>query len=335
MNKPEVESLSAGLIHHTFRATESSRSFIIQKINTGIFTQPQHLIKNYLTLWHHLSKKHLFLPEAICTANNDYCFYDSTGGVWRALVYVPQTFTLTTNMQADDAEKAAACFARYGAALSDLPVGVLMPSIPEFHNLKFRYLKFEEACRQDRCSRRKNIDDLVADLQHRMYYIQFFEQVQHNSEFALRIMHCDCKTGNLLFSQTTRQPVCPVDWDTAMPGYFFSDVGDLIRSAVATLPESDAHVNRMEIRKELYHAILRGYTRHARFTLTENKHIHHAGLLMAYMQALRFITDYLNGDVYYQTAYPDQNLHRGLNQLALLKKLESFLEQELKYNIYT
>ena len=118
-----------------------------------------------------------------------------------------------------------------------------------------------------------------------------------------------------------------------MPGYFFSDMGDMIRSMVGSEEENSTMVDSLVIRKDFYEAILAGYMEVLgnQLTQSEKKYIHYAGLLMIYMQALRFIVDYLNGDVYYRTNYPDQNFDRAKNQLTLLQKLEDFLNKQYHF----
>jgi Ser/Thr protein kinase RdoA (MazF antagonist) len=326
LKNPLVEPVSQGLIHHTFKAESANGSCLIQKINTQVFTRPEVIVQNYLAIYNHLSKKQLFLPQPIKTISEEYLYFDKSG-VWRATAYVAEAGPLSKPLAREHAYAAAACFAQYSAALRDLKTYMLTPAIPEFHNLQIRFHQFEEACRNDNAGRLKKLKQVADQLLKRNHYVQLFNSLQHDDGVPLRLMHCDCKISNLLFSQNTLTPICPVDWDTAMPGYFFSDIGDLIRTATPTLPESDWRVEELDIRKDIYEAIIQAFAAFSDFTPREKELIHCAGLLMTYMQTLRFATDYLNGDVYYATAYPEQNYHRTANQLTLLKKLEAFTEE--------
>ncbi|MCX7637180.1 MAG: aminoglycoside phosphotransferase family protein [Cyclobacteriaceae bacterium] len=330
-----LQVISEGLIHQTFRATAGTTSLLLQQINTQVFTKPELLISNYLHICHHLKSKNMFLPEAVPSLSGNYLYF-SNRTVWRATAYLPDTFTVSTHLTPDLAFRAAACFARYLAALSDLNPNLIQPAISDFHNLRNRYLIFEKSCERDSANRKMKILFLIDGLRSRCQYVRFFDSLAGNSGFVLRIMHCDCKISNILFDRNTHQAVCPVDWDTAMPGYFFSDIGDLIRSTVSALPESSPDFTLLEIRKDIYHALTSGYLSHAAglLTETEKQYLHYAGLLMTYMQALRFTTDYLNGDVYYKTTYPDQNLHRAMNQLTLLEKLEAFITFEMNLPVF-
>jgi thiamine kinase-like enzyme len=148
-------------------------------------------------------------------------------------------------------------------------------------------------------------------------------------------MHHDAKIGNVLFNKINGRVICLVDFDTAMPGYYFSDLGDMIRSMAGCCDENSTDFDGIGIRKDFYDAILAGYLDVMKEQLTgsEKKYIHYAGLVMIYMQALRFCTDYLEKDVYYKTTYPEQNYDRARNQLALLKRLEEFLKEEYRFSV--
>ena len=129
--------------------------------------------------------------------------------------------------------------------------------------------------------------------------------------------------------------ICPVDFDTVMPGYYFSDLGDMIRSMVCGCDENSTVFVSIRVRKGFYETIVSGYLDVMKkyFTDSEKKYIHYARLLMIYMQALRFMADYLNGDIYYRIEYPEQNFDRAKNQLSLLQKLDEFLVKEHDFKI--
>ncbi len=329
-----LEVISEGLIHHTYKAASGNLTLVLQHINTQVFPHPIRIIGNYLYIYEHVKSKNFFLPRAIRASGGGYLYFDNER-VWRAMAYVSNSYTPSANISPELAFRAARCFAEYTAALRDLNPELIHPAIPGFHNLAWRYRQFEEACDKDILKRKKAITHLIDGLRARKHYVDFFNSLPGNPDYPVRIMHCDCKISNILFSKATGQAICPVDWDTAMPGYYFSDLGDLIRSAAPSHNESSTDFSSLEIRKEIYHTLTEGYLALAGTFLTqaEIQHLHHAGLLMIYMQALRFTTDYLNGDAYYKIVYPEQNLHRAVNQFTLLKKLESFLAQELNYRI--
>jgi hypothetical protein len=150
------------------------------------------------------------------------------------------------------------------------------------------------------------------------------------------VMHHDCKINNILFDKNTNEVICPVDLDTTMPGKFFSDIGDMIRTMACTVDENSIEWELIEVRPAFYEAILKGYLEGAGniFTDEEKKNIHFSGLILTYMQSLRFAADHLNGDIYYRISYKEQNLSRALNQLILLEKLEEYLLATYSFNPY-
>ncbi|MGC4039158.1 MAG: phosphotransferase, partial [Chitinophagaceae bacterium] len=166
-------------------------------------------------------------------------------------------------------------------------------------------------------------------------YKDFYNRITQSADFPIRVMHHDAKIANVLFDAKTGRVICAIDFDTTMPGYFFSDLGDMIRSMACSSDEHNTDFVNLHIRKDFYKAIVNGYLEVMNNYLTseEKKYIHSAGLIMIYMQAVRFIADYLNNDTYYQISYAEQNFDRGLNQITLLKDLEHFLSEEYHFSL--
>ncbi len=137
----------------------------------------------------------------------------------------------------------------------------------------------------------------------------------------------------MCFLTAVGKVICPVDLDTVMPGYFFSDLGDMIRSMAGTADENSTEYEQIQIRPDIYQAVMDGYTQGINEFLTgpEKEYLHASGLLLIYMQALRFMTDYLGNDRYYRISYPEQNYDRAKNQLVLLNRLEEFLSNNYKF----
>jgi thiamine kinase-like enzyme len=205
-------------------------------------------------------------------------------------------------------------------------VNVLKDTIPDFHNLDLRCKQFEDSLQKNNIERKEKAGELIAELKQRKQYDDFYNSLADSSDYPKRVMHHDAKVANILFSKTTGKVICPIDFDTTMPGYFFSDLGDMIRSMACSHDETSTDFENITIRKEFYDAIVDGYlsVMDKYLTALEKKNIHYAGIIIIYMQALRFMTDYLNGDIYYKTTYPEQNFDRAKNQLVLLQKLEGF-----------
>jgi Ser/Thr protein kinase RdoA (MazF antagonist) len=331
-NLPEAELLTSGLIHNTYKLSEGDRAIVLQQINTSVFTEPEKIIRNYLRLYEHLAGNPLVtIPAPIPTTHGNFLFTDEGKRVWRATQYIQNTYIETGNMLPEQAYKAARCFGEFSQALAGLNTGATEVVIADFHNLAWRFQQFEKAIPLAPAERIARATPIIEGLQARTWLVNFYNALKENPEFRLRIMHHDCKVSNILFDVKTKNPVCPIDLDTVMPGYFFSDIGDLIRSVAGTLNETAPEVSRLHIRQPYYDALITGYLDGLgnTFTETEARFIHHAGLMMVYMQCLRFTTDYLSGDHYYKVAYPEQNYHRSNNQFHLLMRLEEFLSGRL------
>lgn len=326
-----VEPMQGGLINQSYKVTSkySGDSFLLQNINDSVFSDPVIVQGNYERVWEHLrdKEKGFLIPEPKKFPGDTPLFCDSHNKYWRVFefMYGSQSFESPQNpLQANTVAK---IFGRLTSRFSDFDIEELNAVIPGFHNLSLRYKQFEQSLHQLRFDRLKKASPLVDELRKRERYVNLYDVFTESDEFPQRVMHHDAKISNVLFDEDSGNVICPVDFDTCMPGYFFSDLGDMIRSMTGSAGESDRETENLHIRKDYYEAILDGYLEEMKETLTtsEKKYIHYSGLLMIYMQALRFITDYLSGDSYYKTSYEEQNFDRAKNQLTLLQRLEEFL----------
>ena len=150
-----------------------------------------------------------------------------------------------------------------------------------------------------------------------------YDNLIQSGALKLRIVHNDTKINNILFDSITGQTICAIDLDTLMPGYFIYDLGDMVRTFVSPVSEEEKDVTKISFRKDIYDALTNGYLSQMNDVMSaeEKSAIPFSGLMMTYIMALRFLADYLNGDVYYHTVYPGQNLVRAKNQFRLLQVL--------------
>ena len=338
VGEPHIESLGEGLIHRTYKVTFPGNdvAIVLQCINQTMFPQPENIINNYRIISQHL-KYHAHsvqVPEMVLTISGKLFWIDEDGNFWRGNVFIDNSFAPSSLSNEQEAFLVAKSFATFTLSLAELDAEQLDIIIPDFHNLSFRYQQFETAIKKATIQRLLKSTHVIAELRQRKYLVDFFEEVRKGDDYKLRVMHHDCKISNILFDKTTKNVICPVDLDTTMPGYYFSDVGDMIRSMACTVDENSTLWERIGVEKRYYTSIIDGYmeTMKEAFTPEERNHIHHSGLLLIYMQALRFVGDFLNNDIYYKTTYPEQNLNRALNQLILLEKLEEFLDSEYNYD---
>jgi hypothetical protein len=223
---------------------------------------------------------------------------------------------------ADQAYEAAVQFGRFTGLLSGLDVAQLKITIPLFHDLDLRYQQFLESIETGNYERIIESNFLIRELLGHSDIVTEFQKIKSDPLFKLRVTHHDTKISNVLFDKENKG-LCVIDLDTIMPGYFISDVGDMMRTYLSPVSEEEEDFDKIVIREDIYKAIVQGYYNEMKgeLTETEKSHFFYAGKFMIYMQALRFLTDHLNDDRYYRAKYPGHNFVRAGNQLILLQRL--------------
>ncbi|MEO7834974.1 MAG: phosphotransferase, partial [Ginsengibacter sp.] len=206
------------------------------------------------------------------------------------------------------------------------PVQKLQFTIPDFHNLSLRYQQFKDALKTGNKLRLQQSTGLIRFMEDNKNVVDVYENILNNPSFKLRVTHHDTKISNVLFNKENKG-LCVIDLDTVMPGYFISDVGDMMRTYLSPVNEEEKDFSKIDVREEYFKSIWDGYMGQMKNELNkeEKRHFIYAGKFMIYMQAIRFLTDYLNNDIYYGSEYEGQNFVRSGNQIALFKKL---LEKE-------
>jgi len=328
-----LEALGNGLIHQTFKVGygPGQKAIVLQSINRSVFPRPEDILHNYNELYQFLLKKNgvPVIPAPLPAGKSGWIWTDAEGDCWRASEYIDGSYSPATAADEDSAYTVAKCFAAFTASLTQLDNSRLRIILPGFHDLSSRYQQFETAITQASIERLMKSTHIIAELRERKSLVELYEMIRDCPDFPFRVMHHDCKIGNILFDAGSGKVICPVDLDTVMPGKFFSDPGDMIRTMACSLDEKATHWEDLRIKPSYYDAILTGYVEGMGniFSDLEKAHIHDSGPIMIYMQAIRFLTDFLAGDHYYKIDYPEQNLNRALNQLVLLESLEDFLSK--------
>lgn len=331
---PVIEPIGEGQIHRTYKVSFAGddNAMVLQCINQRTFSQPENIIQNYHILFDYLENKPggIKIPAPLSTHQNKFFWRDAEGNFWRATRFIKNSHSLPAAQNKKDAYLAAKSFAGLTFALAGIDPLELNIILPEFHNLQACYQQFEDAISKATIMKLLRATHLISELRQRKKMVSFYNSLSDEKKFPTRLMHHDCKIGNILFDQNSRAVLGPVDLDTVMPGKFFSDIGDLIRTMSCPVDENSTAWGEITIRGDYYFAIICGYLDGSGNMLTndEKESIHYSGLLLIYMQSLRFVTDFLNNDIHYITTYPEQNLNRALNQFILLEQLEEFLEKK-------
>ena len=325
-NKPGVQlkPFGSGLINNTWKVVDSGKEYILQRINHSVFKQPENIENNIKKVAEYLKKNH---PEynfcaPIRSLVGDEMVYREEEGYFRMFPFVAVSHTNDVVETVEQAYEAARQFGRFTRLLSGIKLDELKITIPDFHNLGLRYQQFIKSLDSGDKDRREECSNIIVALKRFNGIVKEYEELKSDPAFKLRVTHHDTKISNVLFDNNDKG-LCIIDLDTMMPGYFISDLGDMMRTYLCPVSEEEADFSKIEIREDFYHAIVNGYYSEMKNELTpsEINHFFYAGKYMIYMQALRFITDYLNNDSYYGAKYSTQNKVRGENQLVLLQKL--------------
>ena len=329
----KVEPLGNGLINDTYKVTTAEADkpdYVLQRINHAIFQDVDLLQHNIEVVTAHIRQK---LVESgttdidrkvlrfIHTESGKTYYFDGTS-YWRLMVFIPraQTFETVNAAYSYDAGKA---FGHFQAMLADLPEQ-LGETIPNFHNMEFRLQQLHEAVQADAAGRVKEMQPYLDEIERRAAYMCQAEQLYREGRLPKRICHCDTKVNNMMFDENG-EVLCVIDLDTVMPSFIFSDYGDFLRTAANTAAEDEPDLSKIGFNTEIYEAFSSGYLESASTFLTplEKDLLPYAVALFPYMQCVRFLADYLNGDTYYKIQYPEHNLVRTRAQFRLLQCVEA------------
>ena len=327
-----VEPINNGLINSSYKiALADGKLYFLQQINTSVFKAPLALQMNYLLIEQHLSASgRIVLPKLVETESRNLLFEHEQKN-WRCFEFFNHTYTPQIIETPEQAYEVANCFGLFTSLLHNFDSRKLETVLPNFHDLHFRYTEFKASLQQASAKRTAAVAHLIQNIEDNKELVAWYVKISSDSTaYPLHILHHDCKVSNVLFDKNTHTVRCPIDLDTTQPGLFFSDIGDMIRTIVPNKNENDTEIENLQIRSVYFEAVLNGYldAMAACLTVEEKEQLPTAGMMMIYMQAMRFLTDYLNGDVYYKTEYEDQNKDRAANQLQLLRLLQEFIKDK-------
>lgn len=322
-----------GHINDTLKVTNSKGEikYILQRINHHIFTNVDMLQNNIFTVTSHIRKKLVARGEqdvdrkvlTFIPAKDGKLYHFDGDSYWRVCLFIPRSksFEEVTPQLSYEAGKA---FGDFQTMLSDLPADALGETIPNFHNMEFRLKQFRDAVEANAAGRLEEVKDLVAEIEKRAKDMCIQEELYREGKLKKRTNHCDTKVNNIMFDEEGKV-LCVIDLDTVMPGFVLSDIGDFIRTGANTGAEDDENLDNVEVNLDIFEAYTRGYMETAKAFLTpqEIKLLPYGGRLLTYMQTVRFLTDYINGDTYYKIHSPKHNLIRTKAQFKLLLSLEA------------
>lgn len=322
------EKYGSGLVNKTYRVTcESGTKYILQKVNTEAFQDPVSLMNNIDRVTRYLKARVRSSREVLSpvpAVDGKIYALDKQGGFWRAYDYITGTICLQSAGHAGDFYQSGLAFGRFLDLLSRYPAHTLAETIPGFHDTVSRYRAFKKAVLLDLQGRVKETAREIDFALTRETCSSVFMELLEKGQLPLRVTHNDTKLNNVLFDRETRRSLCVVDLDTVMPGLVMNDFGDAIRFGASTAAEDETELSRVQLDLELYAAFTEGFIEACGDNITkqEVKLLPMGAKLMTLECGVRFLTDYLSGDPYFRTQYPEHNLDRCRAQFKLLADME-------------
>lgn len=321
-----------GHINHTFLLVCSSgRRYILQGINKTIFADVPGLMSNIEAVTKHISAKCADPRQClhlVDTLSGGKYHLDKDGEYWRVYDFIEDSLCLQSPESPDDFYESAAAFGTFQKQLADFPAETLHTTIPNFHNTPDRYRIFHKAIEEDRAGRLASVKAEVEDY---LSYEKETATLQSRLEsgmLPLRVTHNDTKLNNVMLDAKTRKQLCVIDLDTVMPGLAAFDFGDSIRFGAATAAEDEKELSKVTMSLDLYSTFTRGFIRSCPgMTEEEKASLPWGAKLMTLECGVRFLTDYLNGDIYFSIHRPEHNLDRCRTQIKLVHDMDGKWEK--------
>ncbi|GGZ86155.1 phosphotransferase enzyme family protein [Algibacter mikhailovii] len=335
------KELASGHINDTYLIETTKKPyFVLQRINHGVFKDVPGLIENKVNISNYIKAKlqHLSAEElersvlTFARAKNGNSYYkDEDGNYWNLMFFIDDSITFEKVMDAEIAYEGGKLFGGFINLTNDFDTSLLTEVIPKFHDMNYRYSQFHSALQsapKERLFKAQTCIDSVIDLKEEMHILQ---KLKESGEIKLRVTHNDTKISNALFSKDNKG-LCVIDTDTVMPGIVHYDFGDAIRTICNTAVEDERDLSLVAFNFEYYEAYEKGFLEKLESSLSQIEllYLPLGAKTMIFIMALRFLTDYLNNDIYYKTKYPDHNLDRSKNQFKLIQSFDEKLSKQLK-----
>ncbi len=341
----EAFPYGTGHINDTYKAVFSQAgrrvNYLAQRINTRVFQNPEALMENISRICAHLSSRARAegmqdasrrVLHLIPSRSGQPWHKDSENGYWRCYLFIEDATGHGIVQNTLQAREAARCFGEYLNLLADLPGKRLYETIPDFHNTPNRFANLAAAVEKDELNLAKLVQKEIDFFTARENAVGTLIKLQKEGKIPERVTHNDTKLNNVLLDNETSRGVCVIDLDTSMPGLSLYDFGDLVRTSTSPVPEDHPRPEEVQMRPEMYKALAEGFLEsgHSFLNETEISLLPEGARLMTMEVGMRFLTDYLEGNKYFKTAYPEHNLVRCRTQIALTESIEKQTSAMLK-----
>jgi hypothetical protein len=333
--------VNSGHINDTFRVHvtnhEGSKTYILQKINTYVFREPDKLMENMVRVTSHIAGK--LKEKGMSTRrrvihlrpkrDGTFCYHNREGEAWRLMDFIGDTHAYDMAQHPGHAYEASKAFGKFQELLSDLSEPDLHITIPDFHNTPVRFIQLEDAIEKNIAGRLQSCRPEVDFAYARRDITPVLTDCIENGTMKNRPTHNDTKINNVLIDKNSGEGICVIDLDTVMPGLPLYDFGDCVRSTTRSGAEDEIDLDEIDMDITLFEAITRGYLESAGNLLSdlEKEKLAFSAKLITFETGIRFLADYLNGDVYYKTSRPAHNLDRARVHFKMIQSMEQQEEQ--------
>lgn len=314
-----VALFGGGHINDTYRVETTRAQYLLQRVNTAVFKDTEIFETNLKGLFTSGSE---VLVEHIPTNDNTWLYLDGASA-WKTQLFDEDTYAPQLANDLHQVSEVAKGFGKFTAMAVELSVDHFKETIPDFHNLKWRLEQLDEAIANDIAGRKQEAKELVEQANQYRWIAERIELLKDKG-LPLRLCHNDTKIDNILLSRFSDQFKYVIDLDTAGPGYLLYDFGDMMRTLLSPTKESEPDVTKIGLREDYYRSLRKGFLSECEGAITkqEVESLAFGGLYMTYIMAIRFLADYLNGDVYYKVGHKEENFIRARNQLRLLNLMD-------------
>lgn len=332
----DIQNFGSGNINDTFLVTldgSEEKHFVLQRINTQVFRQPQLIMQNMRTFTEHIHQRlqhnplnrRWEIPRVLSTKDTQDYFIDPNGNFWRAISFIQASQSFDTMQNIEQAKEIGYALGMFHNLISDLPPQKLFDTLEGYHITPLYLHHYQEVLAQATPASSPEVNYCLQFVSDRTTFAHILENAKAEGKLPLRLMHGDPKINNVMFDTATQKAVSVIDLDTVKPGLIHYDIGDCLRSGCNPVGEETTDWDSVYFDTELCQGILQGYLAVAQEFLTENDYtyIYDAIRLIALELGLRFFADYLAGNVYFKVKHPEHNLARAIVQFKLTESIES------------
>lgn len=337
----DIQPFGNGHINSTYKISfkNSGIEYILQKINTSVFKPPAQIIQNYIKLQKIFKQNtgELIIPHLISSSEKSHLYIDKNGNAWRMMNFIKDSYSVEVIQNQKQAYKAGKAFGWFLRGLSNASPVEFYEAIKDFHSLSYRMRQFNHSIDENKAHRLNEATEIVNFYKNKSARLLEIENLIIENKIPTRIVHNDTKVNNLLFKGS--EVIAVIDLDTVGPGTVLYDYGDALRTIGNNCAEDERNFKKVDFNIDFFQSFTKGYLEQTKHLLStkEKEFLHMAPIYMTFIIGIRFLTDYLNGDMYYKTDYDDHNLIRSKVQKKLIEQMElnlKLMKEIVDNNLY-